>query len=143
LLAPTIGAVTPGWWSSHAKATCTFGVPRFRANFSQPLYHRKIRRAVVMALQELVRLGADSVSEVPQPPLARHEAARQRAKGRDTDALLAAQWNHLPLLFPIDEVVMILHYDESRQPQGRRLSSMPWAMCLRERPRWFGSSLMA
>src|ERR1035437_4976827 len=64
----------------------------------------------VHALPELVRFVAFGVFTLPRTSQA---ATRQRAPGNYADTLRLAKGNHLALLFPIKQVVMILHGNEA------------------------------
>ncbi len=52
-----------------------------------------------------------SADEVP-----RQSSRRERTVGNHADLLLAAERQHLPLLFAVDEVQVILHRDEAGPP---------------------------
>ena len=129
LLAPMIGAVTPGCCSIHASATCALGTPRCRAISRDAVHHREVGRLVVQLLRVVVGLGARGLAEILRAPIARQEAARQRTPGNHADAFLAAQRHHLALFFAIDQVVVILHADEARQAVrvggGEHLGELP------------------
>src|SRR5450759_5222999 len=64
----------------------------------------------VQTLAELVRFVAFSVFALPGTSQA---AASERTPRNDADTLRLAKGNHLPLLFAIKQVVMILHGSEA------------------------------
>ena len=49
----------------------------------------------------------------PAGPLAREQATRQGRPGNHAQTLIHAQRHHFALLFPVDEVVVVLHRDEA------------------------------
>ena len=74
----------------------------------------EIRVLVVQPLAVVVGLRAERLAQSLFRAVPGQESARQRAPRNDADALFAAERNHLPLFFAIDQVVVVLHRDEPR-----------------------------
>src|SRR5215470_12433175 len=70
----------------------------------------------------VVGLGARGDRRLAAPVAAREKTARERAPRQDADTLLAAERQHLALFLAVDEVVVVLHRDETREaaPVRRR-----------------------
>ena len=118
-----IGAVTPGWCNTQASAICAFDTPCVRGQFAHSIDDREIRVLIIEIVSVVIgfRAGGLAVSFVGRPTIAGQKAARQRAPGDDADSLGSAERDHFALFFAIDEIVVILHRDESAQvePVGR------------------------
>ena len=117
-MAPTIGAVTPGFDNIHASATCARGTPRAAAT-SRPLDDGAVRAVGVEVLAERVALRALRLVV----PGAGQAAARERAPRDHADALVDAQRQHLALLLAVQQVVVVLHRDERVQPCASAVNS--------------------
>ena len=78
-------------------------------DLSEALDHREVRLLIVELVRVFVGLRADRFAAILLVPVSRQKAARQRTPRNYTDPPIAAQWNHFPLFFAIDQVVVILH----------------------------------
>lgn len=54
----------------------------------------------------------------------------QRAPGDQTDSLILAKRDHFPFFFPVSEIVMILHRDETRPVTFLRDLLVPWQIAM-------------
>ena len=124
-----IGEVTNGLLNIQASATCAMGTPRVAGHLAdafddQPVGVFGLR---VELLAELVGGGAFGAALlVPRPG---QPAASQRAPGDHADPLGGAQAHHLSLFLAVEQVVVVLHRDESRPAvqvgQVQRLAELP------------------
>ncbi len=62
---------------------------------------------------KVVGLGPAGVAMVAAAAVPGQKTAGQRAPGEQADPLVAAERDHLALLFPVDEVVVVLHRHEA------------------------------
>ena len=72
-------------------------------------------RSVSSSRKELCRMGRCSSARFPSS-IAREPPSGERAPWHHGDACIGAERQHLSLLFPVEEVVEILHADEGRPP---------------------------
>src|SRR5215211_1886699 len=102
-----IGAVIPGRLATQASATCARGTCRSKAMRATLLDDHPITGSVKVAA-ELVCLAAGGllVPVTGEPP------SGERTPGDDADSQIGAQRQHLPLLFPVEHVVVVLHGHE-------------------------------
>ena len=68
-----MGAVTPGFDSIHARATCAFEFPRCLRDRAQPLDDAEIRILVIHFLCIFIGIGANRRSEIGFGPRCRQE----------------------------------------------------------------------
>ena len=122
---PTMGAVTTGFFATQARATWARETCRSRATSATRSTMTRSARFVVQALTEGVGFGPVGL-HVPVPG---QLPARQRAPRQDADGLIGTQRVHLALLLAIDEVVVVLHRDETGPTvlalQVERLAELP------------------
>ena len=134
LVAPMIGASTAGWRETQASAT-------WARRHAAPLGHLgdgvddPLVVGVVERLAELVGLAARR-RRVPRPGEA---AARQRAPRDHADAEVLAERQHLALLLPVQQVVVVLHRDERRPARWPRRRTASWRTATRTSTRRRGS----
>src|ERR671926_390643 len=70
-------------------------------------------RRIVLAFRDLIGFGTKRAF---RRPVTRQSSGCEWAIRGHPDLLLAAEWQHLPLLFAVDEVQVILHRDEAGPP---------------------------
>src|ERR1700746_261428 len=115
-----MGAVIKWLATSQARATCAGETPRPAATLATlPVVDRVEGHADVGGL----RPGALRVPGPGQPP------ASQRAPWDDADALVRAERQHLALLLPVQQVVVVLHAGGTGPPvplrRIKRLGKLP------------------
>jgi hypothetical protein len=86
---------------------------------------REVELRHVERVRELVGLRARRQLVTGRSAVSREQSARERAPRQNTDALVDALRDHLPLLFAIDEVVVVLHRHEPRARDALRLRELP------------------
>ena len=96
-----------------------------RSDLGGPVDDGEIDLRRVEALAELVRLGTCRQLLALARPVAGEQSARKRAPGQQSDALVEALRDHLPLFLAIDEVVVVLHRDERRLRHRLGLRELP------------------
>ena len=118
MLAPTIGAVTPGLASSQASATCGVRHAALARDLGDAVDDPEIVLLVVHLVGEVVVCAPGSSRRFFSRRL-RLPVRKPRASGLQgirPMPSLAAERDHLALLLAIDQVVVVLHGDEARQP---------------------------
>ena len=80
------------------------------------VHHVEIAGLVIHTLPKRVGLRTNRIAVILAPVVAGHESARQRTPRDHRDALFPAQRQHLALLLAVDDVVVVLHAHEPRQP---------------------------
>ena len=111
LVAPTIGAVTPGRCSSHASATWAGAHPALAGDLRDAIDDVEVAFAV-QVVRERVGLRAGGVLLAVTGAVPGEHAAGERAPRDHADPLVDALRDHLPLLLAVEEVVVVLHRDE-------------------------------
>src|SRR5208282_6679549 len=81
-------------------------------DFRDPLYDLLIGFGcrIVFALRDLIGFGT---MRPLRRPVTRQSSGCERTIRDHPDLLLATEWQHLPLLFAVDEIQVILHRDEA------------------------------
>jgi hypothetical protein len=101
-----IGAVMPGWLATQA-SDLRSGDLQLGGDAGDLLDDHPITGSVKVAA-EFVCLAAGGLLV----PVARESSSGERTPGDDTDPKISAQRQHLPLLFPVEQVVVVLHGHE-------------------------------
>src|SRR3984957_5497885 len=78
-------------------------------DFAKPVHNGEVRGTIVKLLREVVGFRAYRFSAAFTIPVSGKKSTRQRAPGNQPHTLLQTKRNHLPLFFPVDQVVVILH----------------------------------
>src|SRR2546430_7122608 len=106
--------------------------PMLFRDFRDPLHDPSIGFGcrIVLALRDLIGFGTKGAL---RRPVTRQSSGCEWTIRDHPDLLLAAERKHLPLLFPVDEVQVILHRNEAGPPM--RLGDV---QCLLELPREHG-----
>ena len=130
-VAPTIGAVTPGLCSNHARAICAPVTPR-RRDLSRTVNDGEVNLGVVEAVAEGIGVGTRRQSLAFARPIAGEQSACKRAPGQHSNALSRYSEYHLLLLLAVNEVVVVLHRSPtaSSPPPTRALGELPRSTCL-------------
>ena len=89
-VAPTMGAVTPSFWSSHASAICACGSPRAFATRVERAEHARVG-LLHRGVEPLAEADRSRSASSLAPRRAREAAARERAPRDHADALVAAE----------------------------------------------------
>src|ERR1700722_10792146 len=86
--------------------------PALFCDFCDPSYDLSIGFGcrIVFALRYLIGFGT---MRPLRRPVTRQSSGRKRAIWDHPDFLFATERQHLPLLFPVDEIEVILHRDEA------------------------------
>src|SRR5512137_2007996 len=86
--------------------------PMLFRDFRDPLYDPSIGfgRCIVFAFRDLIGFGTKRAF---RRPVTRQSSRCEWTIRDHPDLLLAAERQHLPFLFAVDEVQMILHRDEA------------------------------
>src|SRR5687767_13308879 len=86
--------------------------PMLLREFRDPLYDLSIGFGcrIVFAFRDLICFGTKRAFG---RPVTRQSSRCERTIWNHTDLLLAAEGEHLPLLFAVDEVQVILHRDKA------------------------------
>jgi hypothetical protein len=71
-------------------------------------------------VREGIGFCPQGITKILLPPIPGQETARQRTPGDEADALRAAERDHFPSLFPVDQVVVVLHGHESEMTDATR-----------------------
>src|SRR6185437_6166146 len=88
------------------------------SDLSDSIHNREVGVLIVKMMCELVSFRAQGFAAILRASIAGKKAARQRAPGNNADAFSAAERNHLALFLAVHQVVMVLHGDKAREPQG-------------------------
>src|SRR3954470_8596540 len=87
--------------------------------FFQSIYHVSIRVTDLLAVK-LVAVGIGCRPRSFRPLFPRQQSTSERTPWDDPDSLIQTKRNHLPFLFSIEQIVMVLHRDEARPAVGIR-----------------------
>ena len=98
------------------------GVARL-GDLKDAVHDGEVRVAIVEVVRIVVGAGARGLGlargQLAALTASGKESARQRRPRNTADLLVEAQRNHLALFFAIDQVVVVLHGDEAREPVRR------------------------
>ena len=83
-------------------------------NIDHAIRNCEIGIGVIHAVRVIIRPRALGLAAFFARAIAGEKSARQRAPRNHGNVLADAERNHLALFFAIDQVVMVLHRDESR-----------------------------
>ena len=109
-VAPTIGAVTPGF-EQHPRQR-HLGTGNARSSAISATRSTTTRSESTVSYSALAELVGCSRARGLLVPVAGQPAAGERAPRDHADALVGAQRQHLPLLLAVEQVVVVLHADE-------------------------------